>query len=46
MLNLVHVARIRKMGNIYLKGRDHSEDLSVPGKIILEWILGKSDGKV
>jgi hypothetical protein len=24
-----------------LKGRDHSEDLGVDGKIILEWILGK-----
>jgi hypothetical protein len=24
-----------------LKGRDHSEDLSVDRKIILEWILGK-----
>jgi hypothetical protein len=24
-----------------LKGRDHSEDLHVDGKIILEWILGK-----
>jgi hypothetical protein len=24
-----------------LKGRDHSEDLGVSGKIILEWILGK-----
>jgi hypothetical protein len=23
-----------------LKGRDHSEDLRVDGKIILEWILG------
>jgi hypothetical protein len=25
-----------------LKGRDHSEDLDVDGKIILKWILGKS----
>jgi hypothetical protein len=24
-----------------LKGRDHSEDLGIDGKIILEWILGK-----
>jgi hypothetical protein len=24
-----------------LKIRDHSEDLGVDGKIILEWILGK-----
>jgi hypothetical protein len=28
-----------------LKGRDHLEDLGVDGKIILEWILGKYDGK-
>jgi hypothetical protein len=24
-----------------LKGRDHSKELSVDGRIILEWILGK-----
>jgi hypothetical protein len=24
-----------------LKGRDHSEDLGIDGKIILQWILGK-----
>jgi hypothetical protein len=24
-----------------LKGRDHSEDLCIDGKIILEWILEK-----
>jgi hypothetical protein len=24
-----------------LKGRDHSEDIDVDGKIILEWIFGK-----
>jgi len=24
-----------------LKGRDHSEEQGVDGKIILEWILGK-----
>jgi hypothetical protein len=29
-----------------LKGRDHSKDLSVDGKIILEWNLGKCGGKV
>jgi hypothetical protein len=29
-----------------LKGRDHSEDLGVDGKIILEWTLGKWGGKV
>jgi hypothetical protein len=32
------------LGN--LKGRDHLEDLSVDGKIILGWILGKSVGSV
>jgi hypothetical protein len=37
-----------RMGNAYRslvgkpEGRDHSEDLGVRGKIILEWILGKS----
>jgi len=29
-----------------LKGSDHSEDLSVNGKIILEWILWKWGGKM
>jgi hypothetical protein len=29
-----------------LKGRDHSEDLGVDGKIILEWILGEQGEKV
>jgi hypothetical protein len=29
-----------------LKGRDHSEDLCVEGRIILEWILGKEDEKL
>jgi len=29
-----------------LKGRDHSEDLCVDGRIILEWILEKYVGKV
>jgi hypothetical protein len=29
-----------------MKGRDHSEDLCVNGVIILEWFLGKQDGKV
>jgi len=29
-----------------LKGRDHSEDPGVDGKVILEWYLGKEGGKV
>jgi hypothetical protein len=29
-----------------LKGRDHSEDLGVDGRIILEWILGKYGGEM
>jgi len=28
------------------KERDHSEDLDVDGKIILDWIFGKEYGKV
>jgi hypothetical protein len=28
-----------------VKGRDHSEDLGIDGKIILEWMLGKQDEK-
>jgi hypothetical protein len=27
------------------KAKYHSEDIGVDGKIILEWILGKKDGK-
>jgi hypothetical protein len=27
-----------------LKGRDHSGNLDVDGKVILEWILGKEGG--
>jgi hypothetical protein len=29
-----------------LKGRDHSEDLGVDGRIMLEWILRNQAGKV
>jgi hypothetical protein len=29
-----------------LKVRDHLRDLSVNGKITLEWILGKYDGRM
>jgi hypothetical protein len=28
-----------------LKGRHHSEDLVVDGKVILDWFLGKQGGK-
>jgi len=34
----------RSAGN--LTGTEHSQDLGVDGKIILEWILGKYGGKV
>jgi hypothetical protein len=48
-----NIARMGEMRNEYslfflleiLKGRDHSEDLGIDGKIILEWILGKHGGK-
>jgi len=30
-----------KLGKKNLKGRDHSKDLGVDGKVILEWVLGK-----
>jgi hypothetical protein len=29
-----------------MKGRDHTEDLGVSGRIILDWILEKLDGKM
>jgi len=29
-----------------LKGRDHTEELGIGGRIILEWILWKYGGKV
>jgi len=29
-----------------LKGRDHSEDLDVDGRVILQWILQKYGGKL
>jgi hypothetical protein len=32
------------LGN--LKGRDHFEDLGIDGRIILEWISEKQNGKV
>jgi hypothetical protein len=46
------VARMRMMRNAYkilvekMKGRDHAQDLGVDGKITLEWISRKQDGKV
>jgi hypothetical protein len=41
-----HVARMGEVRNVYtilngnLKGKDHSEDLSVDGRLILGWIFG------
>jgi hypothetical protein len=28
-----------------LKGRDHSADLGMEGRLILEWILGNGEGR-
>jgi hypothetical protein len=42
-----NVARMGEMKNAYelwpenLETRDHSEDLGVDGRIVLEWILGR-----
>jgi hypothetical protein len=47
-----HVARMGDVRNAKknwlenLKGRDHSKDLGVDVRIILEWILGKESGEV
>jgi hypothetical protein len=47
-----HIARMGAMRNAYRilvgkhKGKSHSEDLRVDGRIILEWILGKFGSKV
>jgi hypothetical protein len=47
-----HVAysgKMRNPQNILVRrpeGKNHSEDLGVNGKIILEWILGKSGGRI
>jgi hypothetical protein len=47
-----HTKYMGEMRNVYniwlenLKGRDHSEDLGIYGKIILEQTLGKLDEKV
>jgi len=35
-----------KLWSENLTGRDHSEDLGIDGKIILEWILGRYCGEV
>jgi hypothetical protein len=29
-----------------LNGEDHSEELGADGRIVLEWILGKQDGRI
>jgi hypothetical protein len=29
-----------------MKGRDYSEDLDVDGRIILKWLLAKSDARL
>jgi hypothetical protein len=37
---------VKYFGHKNLKGRDHSEDLGVDGRIILELILGKQGGNL
>jgi hypothetical protein len=48
--HIVRIGETRNACNILVgkpEGkRDHSGDLGVDGKIILEWILGKYGGKV
>jgi hypothetical protein len=48
-----HIARMGEKKNAYkvlaeknLKETDHSKELNVDGKIILEWVFRKSGGKV
>jgi hypothetical protein len=50
---VVHVVRVGEMSNTYkiLVGKPegksgHSEDVSVDGKVILDWILEKSGGNL
>jgi hypothetical protein len=48
-LSMSRACSMRALGmiNVYkiwlesLKGSDHSEELAIDGRIILEWILGK-----
>jgi hypothetical protein len=48
MIWMGHVAYMGERGEMHaefwsenLKGRDHSEDLGIDGKITVEWTLGK-----
>jgi hypothetical protein len=36
----------KKFWSETLKGRDHSEDVGIDRRIILDWILGKYDEKL
>jgi hypothetical protein len=46
-----HIARMREMTNtsirsLNLKGKHHSEDLSVEWRVLLEWILRETGWKI
>jgi hypothetical protein len=45
-LHLIDEKCIQNFGQENMKGRDHSDDLGIGGRIILEWILQKQSGNL